>query len=86
MTLTEAAMGLSREAQLDPTDYAKLVGASFDGLTPTERSAGLTPELREKHSVFTDPKEIEAALFSVSREVELHFFFDNEWSDVPFGD
>lgn len=86
MTLTETARGLSQEASLDTHSYNKMVCSSFDGLTPVERAAGLTTKDREKHSKFTDPKEIEAALFAVSESVSLHYFFDEEWSDVPFAD
>ena len=86
MTITEIAIGLSSEAQMSPGDFTIMMGSSYDGLTPAERKGEVNPELRDEFVDKIDPKAIQAALFTLSMSTTLHFYFDNEWANVPFGD
>jgi hypothetical protein len=81
MTTIELSEALSLEYK-DPTALFN----SYDGYTPTERY--LTPDEVDlaRNAKDYEPKTLAAAIFHVSNEVMLYFFFDLHETQIAFGD
>lgn len=85
MTTIEASRELAREYSL-PLEEFSCLADTYDGLTPTEREI-TTDELESARNASSyDEKTLAAAMFHVSKEVELHFYFDLQEKQIGFGD
>ncbi len=85
MITMDIAEALRQEAFIPVDELAVMLGRSYDGLTPAERSVDDVGAVRAV-DLTRHPKEIVGALFTPSRATKMMLFFEEIYPPIGCAD